>query len=345
MNLEHLGFKVVEGAGANLGAGAGPGGSPNPDPVEIDYSKIDYSKIDRSKAVSVLTDGKIGDIESLNTILGEIDKPRTVAYSFADERLAMANEYIKNGGSYEEFQALMSFPETPEDAFSPSELVMLDLKKNNPGLSDQSIQRLFEKEYSPADPEDEGEVNLKKELLSVKAKEVANALKGRKQELAKYKPEPPAPEMSPAEIAAKRAADKKAFQEKLFEFKGFEVTLDKEGKEKYSFTVDESERASVFGDVSENPEAAIMARWSKEVEGKKVFDIESFAKDMYLLKNFEKAASTLFDYGITKGIEKVARDGDPTRLTMTGSPAGSQGPKSFGQQIAEQAASFGLKIR
>jgi hypothetical protein len=240
---------------------------------------------------------------------------------FASEELRAANDFVKSGGNIQDFFRAQSIN---VDVDFGNEQSMLDVLKTKyttlDGFTEQEAERLIKKNYEAlldkegADEEDIIDARI---ALKAAAKEATPKLKEFKDKATYSKPDP--------EVIKKRQEEfnrwKADTSHRLNNVKEFEFNLSDDFPIKVKM---DNESHNYISSLLLNPEN-LQSYWVDRYEKDGKTDVDSFARDQFILLHAPKLIQTAYAQGESAGEKKFAQrelrqenpDGGKKRSTAT----------------------------
>lgn len=277
--------------------------------------------------------GKFESYDDLEKVLSE--KPtETNTVEFANEQLAVLNQYVKDGGKIEDFV------KTQIDYSSMTDLDVIksEMRLNDPDITDADIEFLLNRKYKTNEEEyDEDEVRLSKINLR---KDANKARKNLSEWQSKYSiPEGKEETTSVKEAEEIQAEQNRKLQQEKERWQGkvkdtvsklekFEFDINENG-DKFTFNLSDNDRESIIETSSD-----LSKFWSRFMNEDGTENMEKLNKAMFIVDNFDKIVRAAASQYKSSGKDDVLKD---IKNPDYNSESGTQesGNKSLYQQIYE----------
>lgn len=282
--------------------------------------------------LSEKTEGKFkswGDIEKI------LSEPKE---EFADERIKQINQYVKEGGKFDEnwlYWATTDFTTMQDD---PIELLAMEMRLKDPDITDKEIEYELKREYRMEEwSDDDSEPNEIEQIMSErigrKAKSALETIKSHQNKLLIS----PAKEME-VELKSKEEQNIKAKQNweanvsnLLKDFNSLPIELSENNTFSFELSGElKNEVQKTMVDLWTNPNAIIESFVTKDG-----IDAKGLAETIVKIKNFNKIVSIAIKNAQNVGKKEVI-DGLKNADFVIDSKSTSQKSKTMEQQIGEQ---------
>jgi len=251
-----------------------------PEPPVVQGDEFDKLLAERSK-------GRFKNLSDIDNALEAAPKN-----AFVNEQIAKANEYIQQGGTFQDFARTQTidYVKMPD-----LDIIKEGYALSDPNLSADEVQLLAEEEYGVSENASERE----KSLAQIRLKR--DATKSR-QALVEHQSKWAVPQASDEDIAAARTAEGEQWVADLSQAVDGIDKVDFVLNEKDTFPFEVSAEAKTaikeqYADVRK-----FFLRYRKE-DGSS--DTQAFVKDMLILNNFEHILRSAASFNKGQGIEQV----------------------------------------
>jgi hypothetical protein len=253
---------------------------------------------------------------------------QTQEQAFANEQVALLNEYINQGGTLEDFVRTQT---VDYDKLKDFDAILEMEKIANPEMTGDELRVLLEEDYGVP----ENATDRQKQVALAKIKR--DSQKARKA-LAEHKEKWAVPEVTPAETQAKNEAAQEAWTKQLNTATDNVAKIDIQinENESFSYEVPKETNEQIKKDFSN-----LQNFWSRYVNEDGSENTEKFVRDMAILNNFESIVRSAASLTKAGGKEEVIKDIKNPDFEGKGKKETETGAGSIEQQAIN--AMFGTK--
>jgi hypothetical protein len=306
------------------------------DKVEDKTPETKSDVLDIDKLVAERTEGKF---KTLDELKGAAETPQT---KFASEEVERINNYISQGGTYDDYVATQT---TNFDEMSTRELIEYKLQMEDPDMEDEEIQFEMKKRYGVdkwKDKSDEYEdgiepddIRIAKIRFNREALKTRDELKSLQQKWAT--PKAPTKE----QVEAQKQAQTKSVNDwnlktdsSMNDFN--KVSVKVTDNESSDYTLTPTEKKEVADIVKGLYSGEGMNKfWNQFVKDGNV-DQRAIADMMFKYRNFDKAVKNAYEQARAKGAETVVKDLKNTDMKPDTGKSDAGKVKSVSEQMSEQ---------
>lgn len=298
-----------------------------PEVVEAPVVKVP----DFDELIAERSEGKFKKWDEIQEVL---NKPNT---EFANEQVAQINEYVKNGGKFDENWLYVQ--NTDFNSISdPYELVAEAMRLEDPDITDKEIEYEIKTKYKTEDWSDDGEED--NEIRQVMTNRLQRDADKSRNKLLEYQKSTSfkVPEKSEAErnselLKSKKLQDvwEKTVDDSVKDFSKIPVKID--DKETFDISISEDERNEI-SKLSKSMGTNLLPLLSNFMDKSGNLDVKMLSEGLYKMKNFDKSVRAAYSQALAKGQQMVAKDIKNINFTAEGRPDVPVS-KSIGDQIGE----------
>jgi len=290
------------------------------DPVDPQKKILDPdpdTKADFGTLLSEQTGGRFKSVEEIDAALSEAPEK-----AFANEQVAKLNEYVKQGGKFEDFARTQTVDYAK---LSDVEAIATDLQLfEGDGLSAEDIQFLMNEKYGVTDDASDAQ----KKMAQINIKRDALAAKKRLSEHQEKWATPAQPDQgATADQDAVLANWKQSLTSGVDGTEKVSIALGEDNG--FDFKLDDTIKASIKEKYADP--RSLLKRYQK-ADG--TDDVAKFVREMAILENFEVIAKLLHAHSKVDGKESVLEDLNNPNYKAKNNPD----PKGGKLSIQEQAA-------
>lgn len=257
------------------------------------------------------TGSKYKNWEEVESIINKANEP----YKFADERVSKANEWMKNGGSWDDYVNVVT---TDFEKMDSDELIGFKLMLDNPGMTPEEAELEMKLTYGldkwkeKAEDYDDGVEPETIQLQRLKFKrESQKALNELKNWQSQWR-------ISPESVAQKEAEKSRAIQEKQKTWDSeTETVVNKLSKfpikisdtEQYDYIMTDSEKKDVVDTIKELfSNSTALYKSAIDQNHKMGVNMDSLVQTILKAKTYDRAVKFIAEQMRAKGAEKVVTD-------------------------------------
>lgn len=285
--------------------------------------------------ISQRTEGKFKSYDELHSAYKEAIVQTPKEPEFANEQIKQLNELVKQGVELtpEYFQAqAMDYTKYDIDNVSQAkELIAMELKLNEPGITDREIELTLSDKYKLNEDEfDEKEIELSTLRLM---REGRNAQKNLIENQKKYalptnQADPVELERQQKEAEAAQAKFTSSVKEAVSKYEGESFKI---GDETFKYEADDKAKTRLEYSMNNTDKY-----FNKYVDKDGNIDFESLRRDQFRLENFDKIIQSAISQAQSTGSKKVASKLKNNTLGTKKKVTTATAPKSVMGQVVQQ---------